>query len=564
MAEWRTSSHCSRWMFSAAELATMRVKNNQRAVDAIQKHGHSRVEAVLNPALVEPRGQSDAATSADGHTTAAAAGGGRGADGEGVIGGAQAEAGGDRGGGGSGGNGGSGDNGEAPRPKALSEEEERVMCRYYEGKIQEVCSAFRFPYKIYSTSLQYFKRFFLVCSVMEHDPKGIMLTAIYIACKVDEVYVSAEEFGRGIGQDPQLVLDNEVTVLQTLKFDLICYGPYRAIDGFMLQLDKVSPHTMHMVSEGCVASMILSQGIWQDPPLVLDHEVTVLQTLKFDLICYGPYRAIDGFMLQLDKVSPHTMHMVSEGCVASMILSQGIWQDPPLVLDHEVTVLQTLKFDLICYGPYRAIDGFMLQLDKVSPHTMHMLLGEPLASQPEEAKKQAAQTLTHGANAAVSSIFLTDAPLLFPPSQLALAAIKLANNASCAIPSFQSLLESIVAAAPRGAAGAAANGHASSGHPHTAAGLLAAVKSIEHMVKSSGPLPAADVVKRIDRKLKYCRNPSLMLQDRKERKERSKSKRASHSVALTAAPAIASSPLEDAAIRNAKRRRSTSTLPQGT
>ncbi|GJP38625.1 hypothetical protein CLOM_g14514, partial [Closterium sp. NIES-68] len=174
------------------------------------------------------------------------------------------------------------------------------------------------------------------------------------------------------------------------------------------------------------------------------------------------------------------------------------------------------------------------------------------------------QTLTHGANAAVSSIFLTDAPLLFPPSQLALAAIKLANNASCAIPSFQSLLESIVAAAPRGAAGAAANGHASSGHPHTAAGLLAAVKSIEHMVKSSGPLPAADVVKRIDRKLKYCRNPSLMLQDRKERKERSKSKRASHSVALTAAPAIASSPLEDAAIRNAKRRRSTSTLPQGT
>ncbi|CAI5480964.1 unnamed protein product [Closterium sp. Yama58-4] len=436
MAEWRTSTHCSRWIFSAAELATMRAKNNQRAVDAIQKHGHSRVEPSTNPALVESRGQSDAATSADGHTAATAAG--RGAEGEGNPGVGQAEAGegrtGENGGGGNGGNGGNGADGaggDAPRPKPLSEEEERVMCRYYEGKIQEVCAAFRFPYKIYSTSLQYFKRFFLMCSVMEHDPKSIMLTAIYIACKVDEVYVSAEEFGRGIGQDPQVVLGCEVLVLQTLKFDLICYGPYRAIDGFLLQLEQ--------------------------------------------------------------------------------------------------------------------------------------LLGEPFASQPEDMKKQTIQALTHGAYAAVGSIFLTDAPLLFPPGQLALAAIKLANNASSAIPNFQSFLDSVVAASPpaKAAPGKVVTG-GGAGQGHVGAELLAAVKTVESMVKASGPLPAADVVKRIDRKLKYCRNPALMLHDRKERKERSKSKRAPHSVALTAAPPVTSSPLEDAAARNAKRRRSTSTLPQGT
>ncbi|CAI5465334.1 unnamed protein product [Closterium sp. Yama58-4] len=418
----------------------MRAKNNQRAVDAIHKHGHSRVEPSTNPALVETRGQSDAATSADGHTTAAAAAG-RGAEGEGNPGVGHSEAGegriGESGGGGNGANGGNGGSGadgaggEVPRPKPLSEEEERVMCRYYEGKIQEVCAAFRFPYKIYSTSLQYFKRFFLMCSVMEYDPKSIMLTAIYIACKVDEVYVSAEEFGRGIGQDPQVVLGCEVLVLQTLKFDLICYGPYRAIDGFLLQLDQ--------------------------------------------------------------------------------------------------------------------------------------LLGEPFASQAEDVKKQIIQALTHGAYAAVGSIFLTDAPLLFPPGQLALAAIKLANNASSAIPNFQSFLDAVVAASPpaKAAPGKVVTG-GGAGQGHVGAELLTAVKTVESMVKASGPLPAADVVKRIDRKLKYCRNPSLMLHDRKERKERSKSKRASHSLALTAAPPVTSSPLEDAAARNAKRRRSTSTLPQGT
>ncbi|CAI7843005.1 unnamed protein product [Closterium sp. NIES-53] len=432
MAEWRTSTHCSRWIFSAAELATMRAKNNQRAVDAILKHGHSRVEPSTNPALVEARGQSDAATSADGHNAAAAAAG-RGAEGEGNRGIGQAEAGegrtGESGGGGNRGKGAYGGGGEVLRPKPLSEEEERVMCRYYEGKIQEVCAAFRFPYKIYSTSLQYFKRFFLVCSVMEHDPKSIMLTVIYIACKVDEVYVSAEEFGRGIGQDPQVVLGCEVQVLQTLKFDLICYGPYRAIDGFLLQLEQ--------------------------------------------------------------------------------------------------------------------------------------LLGEPFASQPEDVKKQTIQALTHGAYAAVGSIFLTDAPLLFPPGQLALAAMKLANNASSAIPNFQR-----AGACGGGAAGCCEGSgeHGEQWREVVRGGerWREVVRGGESMVKASGPLPAADVVKRIDRKLKYCRNPALMLHDRKERKERSKSKRASHSVALTAAPPVTSSPLDDAAAHNAKRRRSTSTLPQGT
>lgn len=49
---------------------------------------------------------------------------------------------------------------------------------------------------------------------MEHDPKNIMLTCIYLACKVEESHVSAEELGKGIQQDPQVVLKNEMIVLQ--------------------------------------------------------------------------------------------------------------------------------------------------------------------------------------------------------------------------------------------------------------------------------------------------------------------------------------------------------------
>lgn len=37
---------------------------------------------------------------------------------------------------------------------------------------------------------------------------------VYVACKVDEAYVSAEALGGGIKQDPQIVLSNELAVLQ--------------------------------------------------------------------------------------------------------------------------------------------------------------------------------------------------------------------------------------------------------------------------------------------------------------------------------------------------------------
>jgi len=40
------------------------------------------------------------------------------------------------------------------------------------------------------------------------------LTCIYLACKVEESHVSAEELGKGIQQDPQVVLKNEMIVLQ--------------------------------------------------------------------------------------------------------------------------------------------------------------------------------------------------------------------------------------------------------------------------------------------------------------------------------------------------------------
>ncbi|XP_052208933.1 cyclin-H1-1 isoform X2 [Diospyros lotus] len=124
------------------------------------------------------------------------------------------------------------------RPKPLKTEEEQLLRAFYEFKIQDVCDAFKFPRKIQATALIYFKRFYLQWSVMEHHPKDIMLTCIYAACKVEENHVSAEELGKGIEQDHQMILNNEMIVLQSLGFDLIVYAPYRALDGFVSDMEE--------------------------------------------------------------------------------------------------------------------------------------------------------------------------------------------------------------------------------------------------------------------------------------------------------------------------------------
>ncbi|XP_016648826.1 PREDICTED: cyclin-H1-1 isoform X4 [Prunus mume] len=109
---------------------------------------------------------------------------------------------------------------------------------FYENKLQEVCKNFHFPHKVQATALIYFKRFYLQWSVMQHHPKNIMLTCIYAACKIEENHVSAEELGKGISQDHQMILNNEMIVYQSLEFDLIVYAPYRSIEGFIDDMEE--------------------------------------------------------------------------------------------------------------------------------------------------------------------------------------------------------------------------------------------------------------------------------------------------------------------------------------
>uniref|UniRef100_A0A7C9DS43 [RNA-polymerase]-subunit kinase n=1 Tax=Opuntia streptacantha TaxID=393608 RepID=A0A7C9DS43_OPUST len=193
MADFQTSTHRAKWIFTQQELIEKYRGANQRAIQALEKYGTTCLEIDADGSFSYPKSQKDSDSNGD----------------------------------------------KKSRVKPLSVEEEQVLRVFYEYKIQVVCGAFKFPHKIQATALTYYKRFYLRWSVMEHHPKTVMLTCIYLACKIEENHVSAEELGKGIQQDHQMILDNEMLVLQSLEFDLIVYTPYRSIEGFINDLQDL-------------------------------------------------------------------------------------------------------------------------------------------------------------------------------------------------------------------------------------------------------------------------------------------------------------------------------------
>ncbi|XP_044980276.1 cyclin-H1-1 [Hordeum vulgare subsp. vulgare] len=190
MSDFQTSTHRERWIFQTQDLVEKWTTANRRSAEILAQYGTTRLKVdPVDGSISNPEPVPDGT----------------------VVG--------------------------SSSVKPLSCEEEQVMRIFYEQKIQEVCRAFKFPHKIQATAIIYFKRFYLQWSVMEHHPKHIMLTCVYASCKVEENHVSAEELGKGIQQDHQIILNNEMIVLKSLDFDLIVYAPYRSIEGFIDDMD---------------------------------------------------------------------------------------------------------------------------------------------------------------------------------------------------------------------------------------------------------------------------------------------------------------------------------------
>lgn len=179
-----------------------------------------------------------------------------------------------------------------------------------------------------------------------------------------------------------------------------------------------------------------------------------------------------------------------ENHVSAEELGKGIEQDHHMILDNEMLVLQSLGFDLIVYAPYRPLEGFITDLQES---------GDARVEQPEMLK-----SLHESAKAEVDKIMRTDAPLLFPPGQLSLAALRRSCELHKTI-DFERFLKSV---------------HSRQHPAHGTSELNVSLNAIDGLINKL-ETPTSKDVKHIDRKLKSCLDPTSH-EKSKKRKHRSK------------------------------------------
>ncbi|KAJ3320719.1 hypothetical protein HDU76_000237 [Blyttiomyces sp. JEL0837] len=105
----------------------------------------------------------------------------------------------------------------------LTWEEQVLLCRIYESKIANYCKFFKFDDMVLSTSVAFFKRFYLLNTLMDYDPKVILLTCLFLAAKVENSYIPLADFLHKVPKAPpaETILELEFVVSEGLRFEFM-------------------------------------------------------------------------------------------------------------------------------------------------------------------------------------------------------------------------------------------------------------------------------------------------------------------------------------------------------
>ena len=121
----------------------------------------------------------------------------------------------------------------------LSMEEELQLINFYSKKVQVIAQHLNLPTEVVATSITFFRRFFLDNSVMEYDPKNLVHTTIFLACKSENYFISVDSFAKKAKSNREAILKYEFKLVESLKFSLLNHHPYKPLHGFFLDIQTV-------------------------------------------------------------------------------------------------------------------------------------------------------------------------------------------------------------------------------------------------------------------------------------------------------------------------------------
>lgn len=148
----------------------------------------------------------------------------------------------------------------------LTLEEESTYLEFYIQNITTTCNFFKMPTQVRLTAASFFKKFYLVNSVMHYHPKNILYTCIFLAAKSENYFISIESYVKALkGVQTKDILDLEFIVLQSLKFTLLVHHPFRPLYGFFLDFQAIllnpSP-VMYDVSADTIGNLYNNAKEW--------------------------------------------------------------------------------------------------------------------------------------------------------------------------------------------------------------------------------------------------------------------------------------------------------------
>ncbi|CAG9859840.1 unnamed protein product [Phyllotreta striolata] len=174
----------------------------------------------------------------------------------------------------------------------LTPEEEKIMVKRFELHLRDFCKRFQPPMPRYvvGTAFHYFKRFYINNSVMNYHPKEIMVTCIYLACKVEEFNVSIQQFVANIKGDREkatdIILNNELLLMEQLNFNLSIHNPFRPVEGLLIDIktrtnlhdpERLRQGTEHFLERSLLTDAILLYSPSQVALAAVLHAASKLQ-----------------------------------------------------------------------------------------------------------------------------------------------------------------------------------------------------------------------------------------------------------------------------------------------
>ncbi|KAF9296019.1 hypothetical protein BGZ88_000889 [Linnemannia elongata] len=124
--------------------------------------------------------------------------------------------------------------------KYLTVEDELTLLGFYERRIVKIFQYWKLPSYVMATAVVYMKRFFLENTVMDHHPKDVMLTCMFLARKTENYLMSIEDFSKVLKSPAESILQLEFLVCKTLRFHFTVHHPYRPCLGFFFDMQAVT------------------------------------------------------------------------------------------------------------------------------------------------------------------------------------------------------------------------------------------------------------------------------------------------------------------------------------